>query len=153
MTQEPKVIVQQGSVDELSKHPTFKAWGFPIHKSKYETAESTGTEKIGGVTVWRNPAMAKIAESHPVIKAWKFPVNSTFVEDVNETTIAQVNKALKEKGYAETLVKGKDYLYFTGGDAHSWKTASVMVPRVGVLTVEQWIDARNELASGPRADQ
>lgn len=54
-------------------------------------------------------------------------------------TFAAVNEALAKIGAKERLVKGNGYLYFTGGQAPSWPTSSVMVPRLTDYTLEQWL--------------
>lgn len=60
-------------------------------------------------------------------------------------TAATVNKELKRLGYAERLVRGKDYYYFTEGDASTWSSCSVMVCYAHELTLEQWIEEYHSL--------
>lgn len=61
------------------------------------------------------------------------------------TTTKQVNKAIAALGGSEELVKGDGYCYFVGGDTENWEQASVYVPRIGDLTVEQWVDEYKSL--------
>ena len=61
--------------------------------------------------------------------------------------IRTVNKALKDAGYAEILVRGNGYFYFAEGDAHRWYSSSVAVFRLNAYTPAEWIERRNELAN------
>jgi hypothetical protein len=44
-----------------------------------------------------------------------------------------------------SLVKGRGYYYFNGGDTSSWRSSSVLVPHIDMLTLEQWKNAYDEL--------
>lgn len=55
-------------------------------------------------------------------------------------TLRRVNEALAAQGAAERLERGKDYFYFIEGDAPSWPSTMVAVPRLGSLSVEGWIN-------------
>lgn len=55
-------------------------------------------------------------------------------------TLAAVNAAIKAAGGAEKLVAGKDYYYFTDGDAMAWSESGVYGVRLlSEMTVEQWV--------------
>lgn len=54
-------------------------------------------------------------------------------------TLAAINKALADVPAGEILVKGKDYFYFTDGNAHAWPTCSVYVARLSDLSLTDWI--------------
>jgi hypothetical protein len=60
-------------------------------------------------------------------------------------TLKRVNKAIKELGGEEVLVKGDGYYYFWEGTAPDWKSSSVMVCRLNQLTLEQWIEEYKSL--------
>ena len=65
-----------------------------------------------------------------------------------KTTIASVNKALKQMGVAERLAKEPKlgYFYFFGGNSAGWLISGVYgVANVSDLTVDQWINEYNEL--------
>lgn len=55
-------------------------------------------------------------------------------------TIKQVNKAIKELGGNEVLVKGEGYYYFDEGGASTWYSTMVCVNALNRLTLEQWIE-------------
>jgi len=59
-------------------------------------------------------------------------------------TMSQANKALRDAGYAEKLVKGKGYLYFIGGKSDRWKETGVYAwtPQ----SAEDVISTRNHLS-------
>lgn len=56
-------------------------------------------------------------------------------------TLKTVAKALVAEGFPADieLVQGNGYLYFAGGDAHTWYSSSVYVCRLNHLTLDQWI--------------
>lgn len=54
-------------------------------------------------------------------------------------TLKKVNQELKNLGALEILVKGKDYYYFTEGNAYAWEGCSVMVMRLNDLSLQEWI--------------
>jgi hypothetical protein len=62
-------------------------------------------------------------------------------------TLRTVNAALKAAGFAEELVRGRGYFYFTGGDAHTGPTSAVPVFHLSAYSVEAWVALRGELAS------
>ena len=51
-----------------------------------------------------------------------------------------VNAALAALGAEEFLVKGKDYFYFAGGDAHKWQRTMVYVSKLNQLSLEEWLE-------------
>lgn len=53
-------------------------------------------------------------------------------------TLKQVNKAIRELGGEEELVKGEGYYYFINGEADLWE--SVYVCRLNELTLHGWIE-------------
>lgn len=55
-------------------------------------------------------------------------------------TLKQVNDFLARHGHEERLAKGRGYFYFHGGMAHTFSTASVMVPRLSLLSLQDWLD-------------
>lgn len=62
-------------------------------------------------------------------------------------TITAVNKALEAADYPERICKGNGYWYFIEGQAHTWRSSSVMTCHLSDFTVEQWVAERNELAN------
>jgi len=58
-------------------------------------------------------------------------------------TLNSINKALAlvpELSGIE-LVRGKDYFYFAGGNAHEWNEAGVYgTCHLSALSIEQWVD-------------
>jgi len=54
--------------------------------------------------------------------------------------VAEVNKALKARGAAERLVRGRGYYYFCEGSAAGWYSQSVYVYRAADLSVERWLE-------------
>jgi hypothetical protein len=68
-------------------------------------------------------------------------------------TLRAVNKMLKAKGVAERLVKGEGYYYFTESEAMAWYSSSVMVARVGDLTLDGWWHAHQELVAEYKRDE
>jgi hypothetical protein len=65
-----------------------------------------------------------------------------------KATVAKVNKALREKGHAERLARGRGYYYFRDGRAHEWPASAVYVNRVDALTVDQWLKQHEEFTQG-----
>jgi hypothetical protein len=66
-------------------------------------------------------------------------------KDAPRATIRNVNDALAARGYEATLVKGGDYFFFRGGEANGWLDRTIRVPRVGDLTVDEWVRAYQDL--------
>lgn len=66
--------------------------------------------------------------------------------DKKATSIAKLNRLLREAGHEEQLVRGRGYFYFVDGNAFDWYTSSVLVNRLGVFTYGEWIEQRNSLA-------
>ena len=63
-------------------------------------------------------------------------------------TLRRINEALAEGGYREILVKGRGAYYFVGGEAPSWPRTKIEVRCLNRLaSIQQWINARNELAN------
>ncbi|WP_225694464.1 hypothetical protein [Pseudomonas savastanoi] len=54
-------------------------------------------------------------------------------------TLAKVNAALIASGFEEQLQRGAGYFYFAGGTAELWPRTSVMVSRLGDLSVKEWV--------------
>lgn len=54
--------------------------------------------------------------------------------------VAEVNKALKARGAAERLARGRGYYYFREGSAAGWYSQSVCVYRASDLSVERWLE-------------
>jgi len=63
----------------------------------------------------------------------------------SKATIKAVNAALAERGHNTFLVKGGDYFFFRGAEVNSWLDRTVQVPRVGDMTVDQWVAAFQNL--------
>ena len=61
-------------------------------------------------------------------------------------TLRRVNEALdKEFGAGQVeLVRGDAYHYFAGPLVDPWGETSVMVNRLNILTVEQWVNEAKE---------
>lgn len=55
-------------------------------------------------------------------------------------TCKAITKAVHAAGIRAEAVKGDGYIYFIGPDTESAYTASVFVPRLGDLTLEQWVE-------------
>lgn len=58
-------------------------------------------------------------------------------------TCASVTKALAAKGHPRVeLIRGEGYLFFVFDDParNIYDTRSVMVPRLGDLTLDQWVE-------------
>lgn len=61
-------------------------------------------------------------------------------------TLNKVNKALKEIGAEEILVRGEGYLYFTEGESHLWPETIVRGAfLLNSMSLKQWIDSYFEL--------
>lgn len=54
--------------------------------------------------------------------------------------VAQVNQALKAKGVAERLARGRGYSYFRGGNTGNWRETAVYVSDPGALSVDEWLE-------------
>lgn len=64
-----------------------------------------------------------------------------------KVSLTAVNSALKQIGADETLVKGKGYFYFIGGESTEWNQQSVYVFSIKELSIEQWITEYQNLKS------
>ena len=53
--------------------------------------------------------------------------------------VVEVNRALRARGEAITLRRGRGYYYFAGGDAALWPSSGVYVYRASDLTVAEWL--------------
>ena len=62
-------------------------------------------------------------------------------------TLARVNAELAFIADDIRLERGKGYFYFRGTNVRDY-TQSVMVPRLNVLTLEQWLDEARSVVSG-----
>lgn len=58
---------------------------------------------------------------------------------MKRVTLAAVNAALREAGIDAELVGGRGYFFFVGDDVARAYTTSVMTPRLGGMTVEEWV--------------
>ena len=65
---------------------------------------------------------------------------------MSRTTLRNVNAALLRAGLRAELVRGAGYFYFAGPDMERAHTTSVMTPRLGSMTVEQWVEECRRLA-------
>ncbi len=54
-------------------------------------------------------------------------------------TLKAVNAELQRRGYNALLTNAAGYFYFRGGEAADWLDRTVRVPRIGDLSVEQWV--------------
>lgn len=63
-----------------------------------------------------------------------------------KATIAMVNEALRKRGRSETLVKGRGYAYFTGGETARWRATSVYVYRISDLSISEWLEEHRQLS-------
>jgi hypothetical protein len=61
-------------------------------------------------------------------------------------TLAKINAALAARGIPERLAKGKGYFYFHDGEAHTWPRTAVYVNSLNQQPLEEWIEARHDLA-------
>jgi len=64
-----------------------------------------------------------------------------------KVSLTTVNSTLKQIGADETLVKGKGYFYFIGGESAEWIQQSVYVFSIKELSIEQWIAEYQNLKS------
>lgn len=66
---------------------------------------------------------------------------------MTKATTKKVNEAIRKiSGRQDTeLVKGNGYLYFWGYEEAGWGTTSVPVCHLHHLTLEQWVEAYQEL--------
>ena len=60
--------------------------------------------------------------------------------------VAEVNRALKQMGVKEKLVRGNGYYYFADGNAAAWPATAVYVYRAAELSVDRWLAEYRELA-------
>ena len=68
-------------------------------------------------------------------------------------TTKKINAELRKAGFDNlTLVKDTkfNYFYFAGHEASSWYCASVMVPKLSCLTLDQWVNEALYLSKGMR---
>lgn len=65
-------------------------------------------------------------------------------------TKKNIDKALREAGFPEDfeIVKGKGYIYFSGGNSLDWESTSVMIPFFSMQSVEQWVNSAIALSKG-----
>jgi hypothetical protein len=56
-----------------------------------------------------------------------------------KNTVSAVNAALKARGEAARLRRGRGYYYFDGGDTAGWFTSSVYVCYAASFTTEWWL--------------
>ncbi len=56
-----------------------------------------------------------------------------------------INRAIRELGGSEILVRGDGYWYFAEGMASNWPAASVYTMRLHDLTKEQWIELYKQM--------
>jgi hypothetical protein len=54
-------------------------------------------------------------------------------------TLANVNAALRAKGYADELCRGRGYLYFWGDEAAGWFSSSVATMHLTSRSVAAWV--------------
>jgi len=60
-------------------------------------------------------------------------------------TIKGVNQELAARGIQVTLSNAGGYFLFRGPAVSSWLDRTVQVSKVGDLTIEQWLEAFNDL--------
>jgi hypothetical protein len=60
-------------------------------------------------------------------------------------TLKAIDDELRRLGHDVHVEKGDGYFYFWKGEANDWLDRTVNVPKVGSLTLEQWIDEFNRL--------
>jgi len=75
----------------------------------------------------------------------------TFIEikgedQMSQLTIKAINKELKKRGYEEKIARGYGYFYFYDGNAASWYQSGTYISRLNDLTLEGWINERQNLA-------
>lgn len=73
-----------------------------------------------------------------------------FDENAFPNNIGEVNSFLKSKGVKETLVKGKGYYYFIGGNTDNWYEASVMTYRISDMRFSRWYDEWKGKSTNPK---
>lgn len=60
-----------------------------------------------------------------------------------------VNEALEKAGFeGVTIERGDGYWYFAGTEPVRWYTSMVLVPRIGDLSVDQWVREAVALRDG-----
>jgi hypothetical protein len=59
--------------------------------------------------------------------------------------VAEVNRELARRGEQPRLRRGRGYYYFSGAQAASWPSSGVMVNRADQLTVDEWLEAYEQL--------
>jgi hypothetical protein len=64
--------------------------------------------------------------------------------------VAEVNRALKARGVAEKLTRGRDYYYFRDGDSSCWPSTSVYTCYSDDLTVAEWLQEYDQLREAAR---
>lgn len=66
-------------------------------------------------------------------------------------TVREINAFLKANGVAEKVAHQRHYgyYYFYEGDASGWPSSAVYTYSAHHLTLQQWLDERNRLASAP----
>jgi hypothetical protein len=60
-------------------------------------------------------------------------------------TLKNIDAELQRLGHDVHVEKGDGYFYFWKGEANDWLDRTVNVPKVGSLTLEQWIGEFNRL--------
>jgi len=60
-------------------------------------------------------------------------------------TLKAIEHELRRLGHDVHVEKGDGYFYFWKGQANNWLDRTVNVPKVGSLTLEQWIGEFNRL--------
>ena len=55
-------------------------------------------------------------------------------------TLKTINDELRRLGHDVHIEKGDGYFYFWKGETSSWLDRTVNVPKVGSLSLEQWVD-------------
>jgi hypothetical protein len=60
-------------------------------------------------------------------------------------TLKAINAELAKRGHQAMLEKGDGYFYFWSGDAANWLDRTVRVPTLSSLTLEQWLQAFQDL--------
>jgi hypothetical protein len=60
--------------------------------------------------------------------------------------VAEVNRALRQRGIEEKLTRGNGYYYFRDGTAAEWRATSVYIYSAADLTVDQWLQEWSDLS-------
>jgi hypothetical protein len=60
-------------------------------------------------------------------------------------TLKAINAELAKRGHTALLENGNGYFYFVGGEAAVWPDRTVQVPKVGTLTLDQWVEEFDQL--------